>query len=329
MPDRILRWGIRRLLKSRLHQLQMQARNSTLDDFLQATKSSPIAVKTASANEQHYEVPAEIFAKVLGDHLKYSCCYWPQGTSDLSQAEQNSLAMTCEHADLRDGQQILELGCGWGSLSLWMAEHFPNNHITALSNSHSQRQYIERQTQQRQLENLTVITSDINDFSPDKKFDRIVSVEMFEHMRNHQALLQKINSWLSLQGKLFVHVFCHKSRPYLFQTEGEQNWMGRYFFTGGMMPSVDLLPKCAQPMELVNSWKWNGMHYAKTCRAWLNNLDKTDSRLDNLLHATYGFSEAAVWRQRWRMFFMACEELFKFHHGNEWYVSHYLFEKCE
>ncbi len=361
LPDWLLRWGMRRLLKNRLRELRAQDAATSLDAFLQATQSLPIAVTPARANQQHYEVPAGFFLHVLGDHRKYSCCYWPSDTKDLSAAEAQALTLTCQHAELEDGQKILELGCGWGSLSLWMAQRYPHSPITAVSNSHSQRQFIEQQAQQRGLANLEVITADVNDYAPDNSYDRIVSVEMLEHLRNHTALLHRLHGWLQPHGKLFVHIFCHRQWPYFFQTAGEENWMGRYFFTGGMMPSADLLPRCADSFELVGRWEWNGLHYAKTCRAWLHNLDAAerqpsrattheapprspisphsgqaaqpatpdsmDESLPGILRATYGDSEARRWRQRWRMFFMACEELFQYNHGHEWFVSHYLFQR--
>ena len=223
--------------------------------------------------------------------------------------------------------QILELGCGWGSLSLAMAEQFPNSSITAVSNSISQRQFIQSQARSRDLTNLRVITADIANFVPDTQSDRVVSVEMFEHMRNHRRLMDRIHSWLAPEGKLFVHIFCHRDTPYLFHSDGEQNWMGRHFFSGGMMPSADLLPQCGSPFQLAEQWIWNGSHYAKTCRAWLRNQDAAKARILDTFESSGDRDQAIVWHNRWRIFFLACEELFSFDEGREWFVAHYLFER--
>ncbi|MGI9430444.1 MAG: SAM-dependent methyltransferase [Bythopirellula sp.] len=327
LPDALVRWGIRRILMARHDRLSNVDDGTAVDDFLQATRSAPIAVTPEKANQQHYELPAEFFRHVLGERLKYSCCYWPEGIETLNDAEERALAITCQRAELHDGHNILELGCGWGSLSLWMAERYPSSTITAVSNSTSQRQFIEQQAALLGLSNLKVITADINYFETEQRYDRIVSVEMFEHVRNHTALMQRIHGWLVPRGRLFVHVFCHRTRPYLFHTEGELNWMGRYFFTGGMMPSTNLLPRCAAPLDQVSHWKWSGNHYAKTCRAWLRNQDAASSTCKDLMRHTYGHTHATRWYNRWRMFFMACEELFAFDQGDEWLVSHYLFER--
>ena len=329
LPDTLVRWGIRQLIKARLHQLDGRDTERSLQNFLQATRNSPIAITPQKANEQHYELPSKFFRQVLGRRLKYSCCYWPKDIELLDDAEEHALSITCQHADLHDGQDILELGCGWGSLTLWMAEKYPNARITAVSNSHSQRDYIEQQAVQRAITNLNVITADMNVFEIKSKFDRVVSVEMFEHMRNHSALMQEIHSWLNPQGKLFTHIFCHKNQPYLFHSEGKQNWMGRYFFTGGMMPSANYLPMCESSLQLESQWTWDGTHYAKTCRAWLNNQDTARDSLKGIFNSTYGNQLTNRWYNRWRLFFMACEELFAFNGGNEWFVSHYLFERAK
>jgi len=328
VPDALIRFGIRRLLRNRRIQLERQSGEFWLAEFLESAARSPIAVVPNKANDQHYEVSTEFFQEVLGPQLKYSCCYWPDGVDALDVAEEESLRRTCSNAGLRDGMAILELGCGWGSLSLWMADKFRNSSITSVSNSQSQRHFIQQQAKTLGLTNLNVITADMNDFVPDQRFDRVLSVEMFEHMRNHGELLHRIHDWLRPGGRLLVHIFCHLQMPYLFETDGDDNWMGRYFFTGGMMPSVDLLPNCSGPLALVNQWKWNGEHYAKTCRAWLQNQDASYDRLQPILEESYGANEAARWHHRWRLFFMACEELFAFNGGNEWFVSHYLFERC-
>ena len=328
LPDALIRIGIRRMLRARLREIAARNDDDSFNNFLRATQAQPIAVVPEKANDQHYEVPTEFFQKVLGQRLKYSSCYWADGVSSLDEAEREALRITCRNANLTNGMDILELGCGWGSLSLWMAEQFPDSSITSVSNSNSQREFIQNRAEELGLSNLNVVTADMNDFQPGSSFDRVVSVEMFEHMRNHRRLMERINDWLRPGGQLFVHIFCHKDSPYLFRSDGEQDWMGRHFFSGGIMPSADLLDRCGSPLNLVSQWKWNGSHYAKTCRAWLRNQDQSKASLREILAATYGDSAAGIWHQRWRLFFMACEELFAFNDGDEWFVSHYLFERC-
>lgn len=326
LPDSVMRYGIRRLLKMRLSTLESDFDVDATQHFIDRTLTEPIAVQAAAANEQHYEVPSDFFRQVLGPKLKYSSCYWPEGVTSLEAAESEALRVTCENARLEDGMKILELGCGWGSLSLCMADRYRSSQITCVSNSSSQRRYIEARAAEAGLSNLQVVTADINSFSTEECFDRIVSVEMFEHMRNHRELTRRIRDWLCPDGMLFVHIFCNRRSAYLFESNGPRNWMGRYFFTGGMMPSVDLLPTACTSLHLVSQRKWNGLHYAKTCRAWLENQDRAKHALRSTLAKTYGKSETVRWHNRWRLFFMACEELFAFDGGNEWFVSHYLFK---
>lgn len=329
LPDPLVRLGIRRLLKDRLKTASeggAEAQEERLQSLREHSRESAVAVFPEKANEQHYEVPAEFFYQVLGHRLKYSCCYWTENTKTLDQAEDQALAQTAAHADLQDGQSILELGCGWGSLTLWMAEQFPKSTITAVSNSHGQRQFIEKTAEERQLKNVRVITADMNDFRPDQTFDRVVSVEMFEHMRNHGELMRRINDWLNPGGRLFVHIFCHRTLAYLFETEGAANWMGRHFFSGGMMPSADWLLSCPQPLNLESRWFWNGKHYERTSNAWLAKMDAEREALQPLFHSTYG-TDAKRWFMRWRIFFMACAELFGYADGEEWLVVHYRFAK--
>ncbi|MCO8122053.1 cyclopropane-fatty-acyl-phospholipid synthase family protein [Stieleria sp. TO1_6] len=327
LPDWIVRLGIRRLLRTRLRELQSTPPQSAAERLRDQIRSQPIAVATHHANEQHYELPTEFFQQILGPHLKYSCCYWDADTKTLDDAERNALRMTAEHAQIENGMDVLELGCGWGSLSLWLAQAFPDSSITSISNSHTQRRFITAHAQRLGLRNLDVQTADINDFQTDRTFDRVVSVEMFEHVRNHVALLSQINRWLTPEGKLLVHVFCHRTTPYLFETDGSQDWMGRHFFTGGMMPSVDWLSSCSSSLTPAEQWTWDGTHYAKTCRAWLSNQDAATETLRPILAKTYGRPDANRWHHRWRMFFMACEELFATRGGREWFVSHTLFQK--
>jgi len=331
VPDIVIRRGIRHLLKQRLKEIHAQDVARMADDFsafVTHMRQSPLAVVPEKANEQHYEVPAEFFMQALGEHLKYSCSYWPQGFTQLDEAERMALIDTCEHAQLGNGQNILELGCGWGSLSLWMAAQYPDSHITSVSNSISQRLYIEQQASERQLSNLRVITCDMNDFDMEASlFDRVVSVEMFEHMRNWQNLYARIAKWLKPGGRFFKHIFVNRTTPYLFEDNGSSDWMSRHFFSGGMMPSDDLPLAFQDDLKFVQRWRWDGTHYEKTANAWLEQMDKNRNTLWPLFSKTYGADQAQAWWNRWRIFFMACAELFGYDNGQQWYVSHYLFEK--
>lgn len=330
LPDLLVRRGIRRLLADNLKQRfagDCEDWQQRLNEFIHDARQQPIAVVPEKANEQHYEVPSAFFALVLGEHRKYSCCYWSDTTQTLDQAEAEALQRTCDQAELTNGQKILELGCGWGSLSLWMAAHYPEANITAVSNSKSQKTYIDQQARHRGLTNLAVITADMNNYSASEEFDRVISIEMFEHMRNHELLMQRIASWLKPGGKLYVHIFCHRSQPYLFTSNGPQDWMAEYFFSGGMMPSDELFLHYQKDLKLQRRWRWNGTHYHKTCEAWLKKQDEQRERVLPILAETYGSDQTSLWFQRWRMFFLACSELFAYRGGNEWWVSHYLFER--
>ena len=325
VPDPLIRIGIRRLLAQRLREVahvDIEQTNAANRAFREECQQGPIALVPDLANEQHYEVPAQFYLKALGPHLKYSCALWEAGTETLSQAEERMLQLSCERAELEDGQTILDLGCGWGSLSLFMAEKYPNSRITSVSNSKSQREFILGQAEQRGLPHIDVITADINDFEASTRFDRVVSVEMFEHVRNHALLLQRIAQWLKPDGKLFVHHFSHRSANYPYETQGEDDWMGRHFFTGGMMPSDDMLLHYPEHMGVEDHWQVSGTHYQKTCEAWLSNQDAHQAELVPLFEDVYGPGQGGLWFQRWRMFFLACSELFGAAQGKEWFVTH-------
>lgn len=328
VPEFLIRAGIRHLLKQKLKQLSMGylcPPNDQLQSFKQELMRYPIAIATDAANTQHYELPAEFFQNILGPQMKYSCCLWG-GARDLIQAEQDMLDLTCQRAELADGQKILDLGCGWGSFSLYAAARYPNSHITAVSNSHSQKRFIENKMAQLKIDNVEVITSDINDLDFTRVFDRIVSVEMFEHVKNYQLLLAKIASWLASDGKLFVHIFCHVLYPYHFG-QREDDWLAKYFFSGGTMPSEKLLMAFREDLFVVKQWRINGIHYHKTAEAWLANMQCHQTRLWQIIATTYGQEQARRWWNYWRLFFLACSEVWKFRKGEEWLVAHYLLEK--
>ena len=330
LPDAIIRLGIRRLCRQRL--VDASNINETLMEqehaaWIDVLKESPIALVPEKANEQHYEVPPRLFELVLGDRLKYSSGLWPEGVSSLDESEVAMLKLTIQRAGLVDGQDVLELGCGWGSLTLYMAECFPKSKITAVSNSNDQRQFIEARCEERNLKNVEIITADMNDFETAKLFDRVVSIEMFEHMRNYEKLLGRVNVWLKNKGKLFVHIFSHQKIAYPFEDNDDADWMAREFFSGGQMPSHRLLMSFPGQMKIEKDWRVSGTHYEKTSLAWLQKMDKNKAEVLELFKKTYGESDANSWFQRWRIFFMSCEVLFGFNRGSEWGVSHYLFEK--
>lgn len=325
VPDRLIRAGIRHQLRRRLRAEEARTASGQggLVPHLAVMRAGPIAVSVNDANAQHYEVPASLFEAVLGHHLKYSCAYWPGGVQSLDDAEAAMLTLTCERAGIRNGMRVLDLGCGWGALSLWVAEHFPDSQVLAVSNSVSQRHFIENLRNRRGLHNIEVVTADVNRFVPSEHFDRIVSVEMFEHLRNYELVLKRITSWLAPGGRLFVHIFAHKQYPYFFEVGESADWMARYFFTGGMMPSEDLLPACDGPLTVESQWLVGGTHYAQTARAWLTNLDRRSDLVKEVLQRDLGTTDGTRWLHRWRLFFLACAELFDYREGTEWRVAHY------
>ena len=329
VPDAVVRAGIRRLCEQRLREISAadcERTSEVTEAFVAAMDAAELAPVPHLANEQHYEVPAGFFARALGPHLKYSSAWWPAGTRTLADAEARGLAATCEHAGLANGQDVLELGCGWGSLTLWMAAQYRGSRITAVSNSASQRAWIESEARRRGLDNLRIITADMNVFEAPGRYDRIVSVEMFEHMRNWRRLFGRVHDWLKPGGRFFMHVFCHRSTPYPFVDDGPSDWMSRHFFSGGMMPSDELATRFQDHLRLLSRWRWDGTHYERTANAWLDNVDANRAAVLEVLRGTYG-DAASQWLQRWRVFFMACAELFGYRNGQEWWVSHYLFER--
>jgi len=330
VPDFLLRKGIRKLLKQRLDDENkggVEAQQAHLMDLIAQLKASPIAVNTVDANQQHYEVSTQFYQYCLGKNLKYSSGYWKPGVTDIDTSEDDMLEITCQRAGLQNGQHVLELGCGWGSLSLYMAAKFPGSTFKVVSNSRTQKIHIDEQAKARGISNLTVITADMNTFGIDEQFDRVVSVEMFEHMRNYTLLMKKVADHLKPDGKLFIHIFTHKEYAYLFEVKDESDWMSKYFFTGGIMPSDDLMFYFNENMIVENHWQVSGTHYSKTSEAWLANMDKHKAEIMPLFEETYGKDKAVKWWVYWRLFYLACAELWNYNGGNEWIVSHYLFHK--
>jgi cyclopropane-fatty-acyl-phospholipid synthase len=328
LPDWAIRAGIRRLLRQRLEEIAHPAPKTKVAEFAAALRRMPVAINTAESKEQHYEVPTEFYRHCLGPRLKYSSCLYERDDDTLARAEERMLALTCERARVADGQTILELGCGWGSLTLWIAEHYPNARITGVSHSRTQREHILAEAERRGLHNVAIITCDMNEFTTQAAaYDRVVSVEMFEHMKNWPELMRRISAWLKPGGLFFAHVFVHATTPYHFEARDESDWMSRYFFTGGMMPSHDLFAQFQEHLQLISDWRVNGVHYARTAEHWLQNMDAHRAEIMPLFAETYGAHEAEKWWSYWRVFYLACAELWKFRGGAEWHVSHYLFRR--
>jgi cyclopropane-fatty-acyl-phospholipid synthase len=320
VPDTLARLGVGYVVERAFRRLDADL--SQDEQFAIEMAQRPIAIATDIANRQHYELPAELFGLILGPRRKYSSCLFAGRASSLAEAEEHALTESCNHAGLADGQEVLELGCGWGALSLWTAERYPRSRITAVSNSISQRVFIESQAQSRGLGNLRVVTADMNDFATDQVFDRIISVEMFEHMSNWRALLARIRGWLASDGRLFLHVFTHRQRPYRFEAKDDSDWIAQHFFTGGIMPSHSLIRQFGDLVEVEADWRWSGAHYRRTALAWLANFDRHDHQISAILQRVYG-TDWRIWRRRWRLFFLATAGLFGARSGDVWGVSHY------
>jgi cyclopropane-fatty-acyl-phospholipid synthase len=330
LPDPIIRAGIRRVVAGRLREQErggIDGQSARFQALLDSLKATEIAVATGAANAQHYELPPRFFELVLGPHLKYSSAWWPEGVLTLAEAEQRMLDLTARRAEIDDGQRILELGCGWGSLTLYLAQAYPRSTIVALSNSAPQREYIVAKAQRLGIGNVSVVTADINTFDTTEVFDRIVSVEMLEHVRNHPALFARIARWLAPDGRFFAHVFAHRRFAYPYEVRGASDWMARYFFTGGMMPSDDLFLHAQDDLAIERHWRFDGRHYRRTAEAWLQNFDRNFTAIGPVLADVYGPDQVARWRARWRVFFMACAEMFGYRDGQEWIVSHYRFKR--
>ena len=321
IPDVFIKTAVRFITKKRLNESGIHENKLNV---IKSISEGGIAEKTDDANEQHYEVPPEFFKYALGKNLKYSCSFFDK-TDSLDEAEKSMIELYIERADIQEGHDILDLGCGWGSFSLYVAEKYPSVSITAVSNSKDQIAFIQNEAKRRGLFNIKASKMDVNNLDLDNKFDRIVSIEMFEHLRNYKLILNSLNSLLKPDGRLFVHIFCHKELTYFYEIKNSYDWMTKYFFEGGIMPSQDIFKYFDDELEVINQWDVNGNHYAKTCKAWLNNHYKNKDKILDIFDKHY--DKPRIWFNRWRIFFLSCEAFFAINNGREYFVSHYLLKK--
>ncbi len=321
IPDVLIKIAARYISNKRLNE---QSVDDNKDKIITILSRGAVAEKTYDANEQHYEVPPEFFKYVLGTNLKYSCSLF-NDVDSLDDAEESMLKLYMDRADIKDGHEVLDLGCGWGSFSLYVAERYPNINITSVSNSSDQIAYIKNEAHKKDLLNIKAFRMDVNNLELNKQFDRIVSIEMFEHLRNYKLILNSLNHALKPDGKLFIHIFCHKKLTYLYEMKNNLDWMTKYFFQGGIMPSKDIFQYFEGELEIINQWDINGNHYSKTCKAWLNNHYKNKKKILDIFEKHY--DEPKIWFNRWRIFFLSCEAFFALNNGKEYFVGHYLFKK--
>jgi cyclopropane-fatty-acyl-phospholipid synthase len=330
IPDFILRPVVNAFIHRNIKRLEGQEFPDQEDQrqaLIKKFDHSPIAIVPDLPNIQHYEVTPAFFELVLGKRLKYSCCYWPQVGCTLNEAEEQMLEMTCQRAQIEDGMSVLDLGCGWGSLTLWIAEQYPACRVIAVSKSRDQVEFIRNRASKKGFRNVEALVADVNELELDRKVDRVVSIEMFEHMKNYRRLMAKVDRMLKPGGKLFIHIFSHRLFAYEFEAEDINNWMAQTFFTGGTMPSDDLLLHFQDELRLSEHWRISGSHYARTLRAWLKNMDRSKTAVLEVLSQAYGSDQAVGWWVNWRLFFLVCESTWAYRGGREYLVSHYLFEK--
>ena len=323
IPDVLIKIAARYISNRRLSE---QSDDDNKDKIISVLSRGAVAEKTYDANEQHYEVPPKFFNYVLGTNLKYSCSLF-DNVDSLDDAEESMLKLYIDRADIKDGHEVLDLGCGWGSFSLYVAERYPDINITSVSNSSDQITYIKNEAQKKGLSNIKAFKMDVNNRELNKKFDRIVSIEMFEHLRNYKLILNYLNHALKPDGKLFIHIFCHKKLTYLYEMKNNLDWMTKYFFQGGIMPSKDIFQYFEGKLEIINQWDINGNHYSKTCKAWLNNHYKNKKKILDVFKIHYDYPK--IWFNRWRIFFLTCEAFFALNDGKEYFITHYLFKKRE
>ena len=323
IPDVLIKIAARHISTRRLNESN---NHDNKDAIINALSKGVVAEKTYDANEQHYEVPPEFFKQVLGENLKYPCSLF-ENENSLDDAERSMLDLYIERAEIKNGQEVLDLGCGWGSFSLYVAKKFPNVNITSISNSSDQISYIKNEAQKRGLLNIEAIRMDVNNLKLDNQFDRIISIEMFEHLRNYKLILNSLNELLKPDGRLFIHIFCHKKLTYFYELKNNLDWMTKYFFKGGIMPSMDIFKYFEDEVIIINQWNINGNNYSKTCKAWLDNHYKNKRKILDIFKKHY--DKPKIWYNRWRIFFLSCQAFFALNKGNEYFVSQFLLRKSD